>query len=38
LATDLHMSAQRFAALVAEREVAAAPQVGCVGIGIGIEP
>ena len=34
LATDLHMSAQRFAALVAERQVAPTPEVGCVGIGI----
>jgi hypothetical protein len=34
LATDLHMSAQRFAALVAERQLAAAHEVGCVGIGI----
>lgn len=34
LATDLHMSAQRFAALVAERQVAATAEVCCVGIGI----
>lgn len=34
LATDLHMSAQRFAALVAERRVAPTAEVGCVGIGI----
>jgi len=35
LTTDLHLSAQRFAALVAERQAAATPEVGCVGIGIG---
>lgn len=35
LATDIHLTAQRFAALVAERQAAATPEVGCVGIGIG---
>jgi len=34
LTTDLHLSAQRFAALVAERQAAATPEVGCVGIWI----
>jgi hypothetical protein len=34
LATDTHTSAQVFAALVAEQQVAATPKVRCVGIGI----
>jgi hypothetical protein len=36
LATDAHMPAQRFAALVAEQRVAATPSAP--GIGIGVEP
>jgi hypothetical protein len=36
LATDAHMTPQRFAALVAEHQVAATPEAR--GLGVGVEP